>query len=129
MRECIIIIKKLIDGYGLSWDDCKEIMVEEFKVPQPDVEVTFGSLKVEQFKEAKQYFTNLLNQYQSIETIIVKITEIAGQANTASVDAGKLVIFGNFHTETIDGIYYGEVSECLKTFEAWLQTWNKWAGN
>ena len=129
MKECIIVIKKLIDDYGLSWDDCKEIMVEEFSVAQTGVEVTFGGLKSEQFDQALKYFNDLYSEYETVKSLIAQITEIAGEANAANVQTGTVTIFKAFNTETLDGVYYGDVNKCLQSFVAWLETWKKWAGN
>lgn len=129
MKDCIIVIKKLIDDYGLSWDDCKEIMVDEFKVKQAGVEVTFGGLKFEQFDQVLTFFTNLYAQYENVKAILAKIAEIAGVANAANVQAGTVQILQGFNTETLDGVYYGDIGKCQESFQAWLGTWVAWAGN
>ena len=128
MKKCIVVIKKLIDDYGLSWDDCKEIMVEEFSVAQSGVEVTFGGLKHEQFDLALKYFTDLYDKYESVKQVVATITSIAGDANAANVAAGTVTIFKGFNTETLDGVYYGDIDKCKESFDAWLVTWQAWAG-
>ena len=123
----IKVIKELLDRFGLSWEDCKEIMVNQFGVAQNGAEVTFGGLKYEQFPKVLEYFTALLTKYEQINSISAQIYEIATPANQPSVDAGLKTLFGNFHTESVDGVHYSAVDECIKVFNDWLTVWKNWA--
>lgn len=125
--ESIKIIKELIDTYGLSWEDCKEIMVDEFKVAQSGAEVTFGGLKFEQFPAVKEYFTDLVNKYRTVDEAMNTIRELATPANKQTVDEGFASLFAAVNTTELGGVHYTDIDACLKSFSEWVEMWRNWA--
>jgi len=125
-KACIVHIKLLTDKFGLSWDDCKEIMIKEFDAAQPGEQVTFGSLRGDRYAEALEYFSELVEEYEKVVKCIADIHTLMGAEHKDYCEDGIKKLFEKFHTQVIDGVHYSDVTECLADFSGWLDTLTKW---
>ena len=124
--ECIGVIKQLTDVHGLTFEDCKEILVEEFKVAQNGDQITFGSIKISQYEDVLNYFVNLRGLYEQAEAFITGIREIAGPANQASIDDGLKSILSGYNTEEVGGVHYSQIDDLNVTLSQWHKTYVDW---
>ena len=125
-KACIVHIKLLTDKFGLSWDDCKEIMIKEFDAAQPGEQVTFGSLRGDRYAEALEYFSELVEEYEQVVKCIADIHTLMGAEHKDYCEDGIKKLFEKFHTQVIDGVHYSDITECLADFSGWLDTLTKW---
>lgn len=125
-REVMALLMSLINDYGLSWDDLKEIMTVEFKVAQNDVQVSFGGLTYAQFPQVKEYFEALLAKYSHAASTIKEIYTIAGGANKSVVDNGLVEIFKPANTDQLAGVHYSQIGDVCESIKAWSEQWKAW---
>ena len=123
--EISTVLKSLIDNFGLTWDDLKELLVSEFDATQNGNEVTLGSLKTEQYKPLLARVTELETAYKSCKSIIEQIYTIATPANKAFVDTNILPYFQHFNTTELGGVHFSNVIELSGMLDTWLTQWKQ----
>ncbi len=122
-QQCIAIIKQMTDAYGLTIQDCQDILVNEFKVAQNGDTVAFGALTYDQFQPVLDYFTGVRDLYESARVASENLYALAGDANKASIDEGFAGLYAQYHTDQLGGIHYTKIAEFNQKLMDWYAQW------
>lgn len=125
--NCILVIKNLIDNFGLDWDDCKEIVTTATGAAQNGDEVTFGALTYDQYPIILSTFEALLTKYTQLVALVEQVFTYATPAHKVMVDGQVVTLLAPFNTESVDGIYYGDLDAAHAAAAPWVKQWSDWS--
>ena len=122
-KSLICTLQSLINEFNLSWDDLKEILVDEFDVAQNGEEVTLGGVPTEMYEDIDNYFIGLSDLYADSQKLIDELYATGGKENKDYVDENLTAYYEYFDAEDLGGVGYKNVVEFSKLLSDWLTEW------
>lgn len=116
-------LQSLINEFNLSWDDLKEILVDEFDVAQNGKEVTLGGVPTEMYPDIDNFFIDLSDEYTGTQKLIDDLYALGGKENKDYVDENLNAYYEHYDAEDLGGVGYKNIGDFSKLLSEWLTDW------
>ena len=117
ITEAVKVVNRIVNDYGVSYDDVLAILVDEFKVPN------FEGLVDAQYQPVLDRMTKFEAEYKSVNDMITQIRAWGGETYQDSVEAGLLTFFQAVNATTLSGVFHSDLPTLTESILGYYKSW------